>query len=143
MCNAFRKIPSWESKLSSQLHLAVDEKAFSKLFVKHKNFPRRIRKLLSSLYLLSRKSSFIESYTTPNGCIKWRDGSYKFPEKWYWKDGLITNDLDKDGYYPYFHFAVWKKNDWLNCETNRVENINTDVVYEFSSEGVKVVSSCE
>lgn len=145
MRHAFKKIPNWKDKFSNPSHMAIDERAFSKLFVKHKNLPNPLKGLLRYIYPLSRRSDFIESYTTPNGCIAWRDGSYSFPGKWFWKDGLITNDLDKDkdSYYPYFHFAIWKKNDWLSSEANRIENISSDAVYEFSSDGVRAVVDCE
>ena len=143
MQQVFKKIPSWQEKFSNPLHLAIDERAFSKLFVKHKNFPEAIRKLLQKIYSRSRRGCFVESYTTPNGCIAWKDGSYDFPKKWLWKDGVISNDLDKDSYYPYFHFAIWKKNDWLNHKPIQLENINPECRYEFSAEGIKAVMACE
>ena len=143
MRNIFRKIPDWKDKFSNQLHMAVDEKAFSKLFVKHKNFPSSIIKILRYIYPLSRISHFIESYTTPNGCIAWRDGSYNFPEKWFWKGGVITNSLDSEGYYPYFHFAIWKKNDWLDKNISKVEGMGQTYMYEFSPDGIKVLKDSE
>lgn len=139
MRNVFREIPNWKKKFSDQQHMALDERAFSKLFVKHKNFPSGIRKILRYIYPLSRKSNFIESFTTPNGCIAWRDGSYQFPEKWFWKDGVITNSLDGKNYYPYFHFAVWKKAGWINKGSIDLKSINLSSIYEFSSEGVREV----
>lgn len=143
MQQVFQKIPNWQDKFSNPLHLAVDERAFSKLFVKHKNFPKKTRTLLKSIYPLSRKGCFVENHTTPNGCIAWKDGSYNFPKKWFWKEGVITNDLDKEAYYPYFHFAIWKKNDWLNHDPVRLETINPGCCYEFSAEGIKAVVSGE
>lgn len=142
MLNVFRKIPGWESKFSNPTHMAIDERAFSKLFVKHKNLPNGLRSLLRYIYPLSWRSDFIESYTTPNGCIAWRDGSDNFPKKWFWKKGLITNNLDSK-YYPYFHFAIWKKNEWLNTEPVSIDINNPSVLYEFSSKGIRAVSDCE
>lgn len=143
MKNIFRRIPSWEEKFSNKKHLAVDERAFSKLFIKHKNLPKLIRNILRYAYSLSRRSDFIESYTTPNGCITWRDGSNIFPEKWFWRDGLISNSFNDKKYYPYFHFAIWKKNDWLDIEAKQLKNINLDYIYEFSSDGIRVVRYSE
>lgn len=143
MRNVFRKIPDWKDKFSNQSHMALDEKAFSKLFVKHKNFPSSIRKILRYVYPLSRKSDFVESYTTPNGCIAWRDGSYSFPEKWFWKDGFITNSLDEINYYPYFHFAVWKKNEWLSSGQDKIGNLDSNLIYEFSSDGIRAIDDYE
>ena len=136
MCNIFREIPDWKGKFTSEKHLAVDEKAFSKLFVKHKNFPVFIRKLLDLFYPLARKSKFVESYTTPNGYIAWRDGGYDFPKEWFWKNGVVSNDRDPEGYYPYFHFAVWKKGEWAGKELQEIVKINLDSTYVFSSSGI-------
>lgn len=144
MRNAFRKIPGWEDKFTSERHLAVDEKAFSKLFVKHKNLPGFLRRLLNTCYPLARKSKFIESYTTPNGYIAWRDGSDKFPQKWFWNNGLVSNDLDPQGYYyPYFHFAVWKKSDWVGKDLPKIDKASPDSTYVFSSAGIHEVRKHE
>ena len=143
MRNIFRKIPNWVEKFSNPEHLAVDEKAFSKLFVKHKNFPKKLRNILRFLYPLSRRSHFIENYTTPNGCIAWQDGSYNFPSKWYWNNGVITNELNNKFFYPYFHFAVWKKYDWLDKDISHIDNISQEFIYEFSLNGIRVVRDNE
>lgn len=112
MREVYRKVPGWQEKITNPQHLAFDEKAFSKLFVKHKNFPLWLRSLTNQLYPLVRRSSFVERYTTPNGYIAWKDGSYNFPREWYWKDGLLWNNLESADrpLYPYFHFLAWKKN---------------------------------
>lgn len=139
MREVYQKVPGWQEKIESQKHVAFDEKAFSKLFVKHKNFPKILRRLFNVFYPLSRKSYFVENYTTPNGCITWRDGSSKFPKKWYWSNGSIKNDLDDETCYPYFHFAVWKKKYWVGNEFDRLEKIDLTCIYEFSSEGIRAV----
>lgn len=143
MRKVFKNIPNWEGMFASDLHLAVDEKAFSKLFVKHKNFPNGLRSFLQNFYPLSRRSDFIESYTTPNGCIAWHDGSYNFPTKWYWTDGVISNNLNNDIFYPYFHFAIWKKDNWKNVDTVSFKEINLDCKYEISSTGIREMNADE
>ena len=143
MREVYQKVPGWQEKIESQKHVAFDEKAFSKLFVKHKNFPKILRRLFNVFYPLSRKSYFVENYTTPNGCITWRDGSSKFPKKWYWSNGSIKNDLDDETCYPYFHFAVWKKKYWVGNEFDRLEKIDLTCIYEFSSEGIRAVQCNE
>lgn len=112
MREVYQKVPGWQERIANPQHVAFDEKAFSKLFVKHKNFPRWLRQLTNRLYPLVRCSSFVERYTTPNGYIAWKDGSYDFPQQWYWKGGQLWNDLESadDCRYPYFHFLGWKKN---------------------------------
>lgn len=142
MREVFKKIPKWKEKFSNKTHLAVDERAFSKLFVKHKNLPELLRYMLRFFYPLSRRSDFVESYTTPNGCIAWRDGSNNFPEKWYWKAGVVSNSLDSD-YYPYYHFAIWKKESWGDNEAFSFAEADVPCFYEISVTGIKVVSGCE
>lgn len=108
---AFKNIPNWKEALQDVRHKAFDEKAFSRLFVKHKNFPQWLRKMTNQLYPLVKGSSFVERYTTPNGYIPWKDGSKNYPKEWYWMDGKIWNDLESEPEesYPYFHFFIWKR----------------------------------
>lgn len=42
---AFKKIPNWQQKFSAQQHLAIDEKDFSKLFIRHKNSPHILKSI--------------------------------------------------------------------------------------------------
>lgn len=111
MCVAFKKIPNWKAALQNPQHLAVDEKAFSRLFVKHKNFPQWLRRLTNQLYPMVRKSSCVERYTTPNGYIPWKDGTINYPTEWCWERGKIWNNLESNPKtpYPYFHFLAWKR----------------------------------
>lgn len=136
---AYLKIKNWEALFSDKKHFAVDERAFSKVFLKHKNLPLKVRNFLNKLYPLNRKAFFYESYTTPNGCIKWKDGTFNFPEKWFWEKGKIYNSFDHQ-YYPYFHFALWKKESWKQSNFT-MGNINS--IYEFSSLGIKELTHSE
>lgn len=112
MREAFRHIRDWQSLFTDPTHRAVDEKAFSKLFIRHKNFPAPLHRLAGSFNPWRRRSEFIEAYSTPLGRIAWTDGSRNFPTRWFWKQGVLTNDRDGDRRFPYFHFVVWKKEDW-------------------------------
>lgn len=119
MREIYQKVPGWRTKIESQEHVAFDEKAYSKLFVKHKNFPKWLRRLTNTIYPLVRRSSFVERYTTPNGYIAWKDGTYNFPRQWFWENGILWNDLEEKGQdvYPYFHFLGWKKS-WTDKESS-------------------------
>lgn len=143
MRNVFRKIPKWQDKFSNQLHMAIDEKDFSRIFVKHKNLPNSLRRILKYIYPLSRRSDFVESYTTPNGCIAWHDGSYSFPDKWFWCDGVIKNSSSIEYYYPYFHFAVWKKENWIKNVEHLLVKYNCNMCYLFDEDGIEEVESFE
>lgn len=112
MRQAFRKIPRWEQRFADQAHHALDEGAFTRIFLWRKNFPPLLFNLAGKFNPWRRRSEFIEAYSTPNGCIAWTDRSFDFPRQWFWKQGRVTNDLDKNREFPYFHFAIWKRDTW-------------------------------
>lgn len=115
MREAFMKIKNWHRRMSDNEHHALDEGAFSKIFIKRKNFPKPLFKLVSLLNPWRRNSEFVEAYSTPNAGVAWIDGSYNFPATWFWNKGRLTNDLTEERIYPYFHFFGWKK-DWADQE---------------------------
>ncbi|MDR2874396.1 MAG: hypothetical protein LBV44_00495 [Methylobacillus sp.] len=108
MCQLFRRIPNWQERFCGP-HQSMDEKAFSRIFIKRKNFPRPLFKFANWFNPWWRKSDFREAYSTPNGKIPWVDGSYDFPCHWYWREGHLTNDKDGDREFPYLHFITYKK----------------------------------
>ncbi|MCF7201103.1 DUF6625 family protein [Pseudomonas oligotrophica] len=112
MRNAFMRVPDWQSKLAFELHLAFDEKAFSRLFVRGKNWPGPIRSLRDKLNTLRRRSEFLEAFSTPYTRIRWTDGSMQFPRRWIWSKGSLRTDLDGEREFPYFHFITWKNTPW-------------------------------
>lgn len=112
MREAFMLSPSWREKLSSDEHLAFDESSFSRLFIRYKSWPTPLRNLANGLNPLWRCSDFAEAYSTPNGRVRWHDGSFNFPQRWIWKDGRLYNDQDGVRQFPYFHFIGWKSDAW-------------------------------
>lgn len=137
MREAFKRIPRWREEITAERHCSTDEKSFSRLFVKHKNFPTWLRRFTNLLYPLVRKSLFVERYTTPNGYIAWKDGSGNYPSAWFWFQGKIWNDFEEvdAASYPYFHFYSWKKN-W----NPMVDMDLTDSsLYVFECDSVKVI----
>lgn len=112
----FRLIPRFRERVQDQRHHALDEGAFSRLFLWRKNFPKPLFKLVGRFNPLRRKAEFQEAFSTPNGCIPWTDGSFNFPERWFWKQGRLSNDKDHGRHFPYFHFAEWKRADWKDID---------------------------
>lgn len=106
---AYKKIPNWQHKFTTQQHLAIDEKDFSKLFLRHKNSPQIIKKIAVIIDPWLKRAEFIEAYSTPNARIAWVDGSYNFPKKWIWENGHLSNDINNNIEFMYFHFYSWKK----------------------------------
>lgn len=108
----FRQIEGWETRFTDQKHHALDEGAFSRIFLWRKNFPTPLFNLVGKFNPWRRRSEFTEAFSTPGGCIKWHDGSENFPHQWYWRNGQLTNDRDGERQFPYFHFVCWKRNEW-------------------------------
>jgi hypothetical protein len=110
MNKSFMRVKNWRVIFEDQAHHAFDEKAYSKLFLKHKNSPKWIQKIARIMNPWLRMADFTEAYSTPNARIPWVDGSIKYPTMWYWFNGKLTNNLTSERSFPYFHFLVWKKN---------------------------------
>ncbi len=113
MREAFMSAPLWRERISDPAHNAFDEGGFSRLFARHKNLPLFARKFLSRFNRWSRHAEFCEAYSTSFCKIPWIDGSYAFPETWYWKEGHLSHESSFTKEFPYLHFAIWKKS-WAN-----------------------------
>lgn len=138
MRTAFMKIKNWKDRLEDQKHFALDESAFSRIFIRHKNFPKPLFNFFAKLNPWRRNSEFAEAFTTPNAGVAWRDGSYVFPAEWYWHEGVVNNSFEPDSSYPYFHFFKWKtiwKGDFIQPLTEPDKS-----GFVFSEKGILVSS---
>lgn len=116
MNQAFMKVKNWKDLFTAQNHVAFDEKAFSKIFLRHKN--ARLLRFISTLFdPWLRRAEFVELFCTPNARIKWIGGGMIYPKVWIWEDGILTNDLDNGRQFLYLHFMEWKKI-WANNRIN-------------------------
>ena len=124
--NAFRNIKNWQRLLENKQHLFVDESAFSRVFMRHKNWPLWLRDAVYFWDSYYCDTLFEEAYTTPLGRIDWVDGSRNFPKEWYWCDGKLSHDLGGSRIFPYFHFYYWKNEIWSKrkTETAELERLN-------------------
>ena len=112
MREAFMQAPNWKKFLGNPEHVAFDESAFSHLFIRHKNWPNWLADLAKRTHFWTRRTENIEAFSTPYAGVTWIDGSKDFPEKWFWNQGRLTNDKSGDRQFPYFHFMVWKQEEW-------------------------------
>ncbi len=109
MRNAFRLIPNWQKRYEDENHQALDEGAFSRLFIRHKNWPEPLRRLTSQFNSWSRRSEFVEAHST---YTLHADGRRVVADTWFYRDGLLTNSEQGEQPLPYLHFMVWKNGDW-------------------------------
>ena len=120
----FKRVPQWQEMLSSKQHCGFDERAYTRLFIRFKNWPNSLRKFFSLLNPLWRQNEFTEAYSTPYGRVPWHDGSFNFPEYWQWQQGKLTNSQDGERNFPYFHFIGWK--DSPEWQANACKNSTRD-----------------
>lgn len=121
MRDAFKLIPNWQQRFCDQQHLAVDEGAFTRIFLRNKNLPQILQRLIGRLNPWYRRSEFVEAYSTPYARIDWLDGSRDFPQRWLWNKGKLSNDRDQGREFPYFHFIVWKQQEWKILQQEQLE----------------------
>jgi len=112
MREAFKLIPDWQERFCGP-HAALDEGAFSRIFLWHKNFPRPLFEFVGLFNPWRRRSDFREAFSTPFGRVPWTGGDYVFPNEWYWNNGRLTNDSDGEREFPYLHFMFWKSREWM------------------------------
>ena len=128
----------WKESFENQKHVAFDEKSFSKLFIRFKNLPIKLRNIFCKLLLQNAKKAYIkEMYSTPGLRYNWIDGSRNFPTEWYWQDGKLTNNAS-DQEFLYFHFLDWKKTWAKNENVNYIEAISDGSMLVISKNGFSI-----
>lgn len=123
----YKKIYDWKNKLQDPFFVGIDEHGITnaytmtifdkfneKFHVNINNFiTRKIKKWkVRKLYLK-------EQYTTPFTAIPWIDGSLHSnqPNEWYYRDGVITNNRDKNRSFMYLHLMNFKSSLWRHDGT--------------------------
>lgn len=129
------QIKDWKSKLEDESHWGLDETDFSYLLYPESRFIRKslnkfvkIFKIRNDwrfrlfflpfinfcLLLKLRGLYFVEQHTTPY--ISNIKISKHIADKWYFNNGIITNDLNGDRIYIYLHFLFYKRNKYSNFQ---------------------------
>lgn len=114
--NAFRRINGWQSMMENPVHLSIDESKLSKIYLRHKKYPPILRKLMGIFDKYQSACCFAERYSTIFSGIPWIDGSFNFPDEWYWQNGRLTDNLDHGKEFLYLHFMNWQSGKWLPKE---------------------------
>jgi len=109
--DAFLSVPEWRELMLGR-HVAFDERRFSRVFLRHRSWPKWFRDWIfrNDPYMLV--AEFNETYSTNFCAVPWIDGSLGGPDIWYWRDGKLTNNLTGAREFPYLHFVKWKQADW-------------------------------
>lgn len=110
--NAFRRVINWKTILEKSRNMRFDEDKFIKIFKYPKKLPlkwRHFYDILDPIGKIYRSKLYLkEQFTTPLTPARWLNDSVKHPSVWYWKDGRVTNELDGDTEFIYFHFMNFK-----------------------------------
>lgn len=109
MREAFMQIPRWQQRYSDATHQALDEGAFSRLFIRHKNWPKGLRIFAARFNAWRARSEFVESHST---FTLLDDGRRVVAERWFLREGRLTNSDLGSTELPYLHFLVWKNESW-------------------------------
>jgi hypothetical protein len=109
--NAFRKIPNWKYLMSDPRHQNVDEHWFTKVLKGHRLLPTPLSNLWGLVDPYKGNHLFQERHTTPLAEWPWLDGTYNYPNKWYWYQGKLTTEFG--GEFMYLHFMNWKSSRYL------------------------------
>lgn len=139
---AFKQVAGWQDTFQQPGHTAFDEKDFSELFMRHKDWPDWLRSLVYFHNSYMRSASFNEAYSTSFGRVPWVDGGFNFPDRWLWRDGKLSCDKPGDRVYPYLHFIEWKK---LWAQRDERELVHGDLSriaegFEITVDGFRVLS---
>lgn len=140
----FFDIKDWRHRLADQRHEGLDEGAFSRIFIRRKNWPDSLARLSWLLNPWFRRAEFIEAYSTPNAKVAWVDGSRNFPTRWFWRKGVLTNDRCGDRAFPYVHFLVWKTLTWRHLSPAAIADyprLAREAAWQVSADGFAPLSS--
>jgi len=112
MREAFFLMRDWRARLADPAHHGLDEGAFSRLFIRRKNWPHAIARLMRLLNPWYRRAEFVEAFTTPDARVPWIGGGFAFPRRWCWRAGILACDGADSRRFPYVHFLYWKGREW-------------------------------
>lgn len=143
MRNAFRQVPEWADLMRGR-HVAFDERRFSRLFLRHRSWPKWFRDWVYRNDPYMRNVEFNETYSTGFCGVPWIDGSFDCPTAWYWRDGKLTNNLTGEREFPYLHFVKWKQKDWRRAEPGHFFKLDAQQLrqgFMISAEGFQALPS--
>lgn len=107
----FERIQNWRTLMSDPENRGVDEYWFTKVLRGHRLLPSVARQLWGIFDPYKRGHLFEERHATPLAEWPWIDGSYNYPERWYWYQGKLLTEFG--GEFMYLHFMNWKSSKYL------------------------------
>src|SRR5262249_33283697 len=109
MREAFRRIPGYLATLATPTYAGVDEGAFTRVFQR----PTAHALDPGPSEPIAFRALFEERHSTVLSPRRWHDGTMNDPQRWFWKDGRLTNERDGARQFLYLHFMRWKSDRWM------------------------------
>jgi hypothetical protein len=113
---AYRRYPRFREILAAPDYVGMDE-SLGTLFRpparRGRGLGRRLRALLARFDRQRRRSHFVERHSTVLSPRGWHDGSMRYPARWFWRGGHLTNDRDGGREFMYLHFMRWQSRRWM------------------------------
>ena len=94
----FERIPGYRAMLEVTQYMEADETHFSQVFLSSPN----------------KSTLFVERHSTVLSTRGWHDGTMNYPQRWFWRNGRLTNERDADREFLYLHFMRWQSGRWIN-----------------------------
>lgn len=112
---AYRLYPRWREILANPEYVGIDE-SLAALFRQpprgRAGARRRLRRALLRWRLGRPRALFEERHSTVLSPRGWHDGTMRYPERWFWRRGRLTNDRDGEREFMYLHFMRWQSRRW-------------------------------
>jgi hypothetical protein len=109
---AYTRIPDYQKILERQEYCGMDEWSFGRVFRSPSRVPSIVRSMLARFDACQR-NLFIYRHTTVLSPKGWLDGTMNYPQRWFWKNGRVTNDRDGDREFLLIHFMRWKTDGYM------------------------------
>jgi hypothetical protein len=111
---AYECIPDYQDLLGQGRNMNMDEGSFTAVFRSSKSDVEKPPLIQERFDPCQCRALFIERYSTVLSPRGWHDGTMNYPQRWFWKNGSLTNEGDGQREFLYLHFMRWHSARWTN-----------------------------
>jgi len=109
---AYERFPGFREILAAPGYVGLDESLGAFLRDADRR-PRGLRRWLARSSPARPRLVFVERFSTVLSERGWHDGTRRYPERWIWHRGRLTNDRDGEREFLYLHFMRWCSKRWI------------------------------
>ena len=111
---AYECIPDYQDLLEQERNMNMDEGSFTAVFRSSKSDVEKPPLIQEHFDPCQCRALFTERYSTILSPRGWHDGTMNYPQRWLWKNGILTNQRDGQREFLYLHFMRWHSARWIN-----------------------------